>query len=161
MPEPVTINPKNSGTITLGPTGTLKDVHCQIVNWRCEPEANDSAQPGTFCAAPTTVPGKSSWFAAFDYLQDWGATDSLSQLLFDHDGEALDFTFRPDVDTVPTVKGTLYARAGAFGGGAGEVWQSSGRCPLIAAPTFEAAPAADAPAPAPPVEPVTVKARPA
>lgn len=148
MPAPHIINPNNSGTITLGPTGTLKDVHCQIVNWRCEPEANDSQQPGTFCAAPTTVPGKSSWFAAFDYLQDWGSTDSLSQLLFDNDGEALDFTFRPDVAGVPTVNGTLYARAGAFGGAAGEVWQSSGRCPLVAAPTFTAAPAVTAGAPA-------------
>lgn len=133
-----TINPNNSGTITLGPTGTEKSIECQIINWRCEPEANDSEQPGTYCSAPTTVPGLSSWFAAFDYLQDWGATDSLSQLLFDNDGKKLDFTFSPDVPNVPTVTGTLYARAGAFGGDAGSVWQSSGRCPLVSAPTITA-----------------------
>lgn len=132
------INPNNSGTITLGPTGSEKSIECQIVNWRCEPEANDSQVPGTYCEAPSTVPGRSSWFAAFDYVQDWGATDSLSQMLFDNDGRPLDFTFSPDVAGVPTVTGTLYARAGAFGGPAGEVWQSSGRCPLVTAPTLTA-----------------------
>jgi len=131
-----TINPNNSGTITVGPTGSEIAVECQIVNWRCEPEANDSQQPGTYCEAPTTVPGRSSWFAAFDYLQDWGKADSLSQLLFDNDGLPLDFTFSADAAGVPTVTGTMYARAGTFGGAAGEVWQSSGRCPLTSAPTI-------------------------
>jgi hypothetical protein len=146
------INPNNSGTITIGPTGTEKAVACQIINFRCEPEANDSEQPGTFCEAPTTVPGLSSWFAAFDYLQDWGAADSLSQLMFDNDGKPLDFTFHPNVAGVPECKGTMYGRAGAFGGDAGAVWQSTGRCPMKSKPTFAAAAAQTvAPSTAPPV----------
>jgi hypothetical protein len=51
-------------------------------------------------------------------------------------------------------KGSFYASAGAFGGDAGTAWQSSGSCPLTAAPTFTAqTAAADAGvSPAPPVD---------
>jgi hypothetical protein len=149
------INPNNSGTVKVGVTGTLKSVECQVINWLLTPSANTTDRPGTYCEAPSSTVGKSSWTLSFDYLQDWGATDSLSQLLFDNDGEVLDFEFAPANDSVPMAKGSFYASAGAFGGDAGSAWQSSGSCPLTAAPTFTAQPAAGADAgvsPAPPVD---------
>lgn len=131
-----TINPNNSGTITVGPTGTEKAVSCQVINWQLAPTANTTQRPGTYCEAPSQVVGRSSWAVSFDYLQDWGAADSLSQMLYDNDGKVLDFTFTPDDASVPEATGQFYALAGAYGGPAGEAWQSSGQCPLVAAPAI-------------------------
>jgi len=133
-----TITPNNSGTITVGPTGSETSVECQVVNWQLVPSPNTTPRAGTYCAAPGMVVGKSSWALQFDYLQDWGATDSLSQMLFDNDGEVLAFTFTPSDATVPEATGEFYASAGAYGGDAGSAWQTTGNCPLVSAPSFAA-----------------------
>ena len=83
----VDINPNNSGTILLGladpPTG---DYSCQVINFTLESVAVTTERAGTFCAAPATLNGASSWQVSFEYLQDWGATDSISELFFENDG---------------------------------------------------------------------------
>ncbi len=133
----VDINPNNSGTILLGlvdpPTG---DYSCQVINFTLESVAVTTDRAGTFCAAPATLNSASSWQVSFEYLQDWGATDSISELLFENDGSEIFFSFVPDVATVPTASGSFNAQAGNYGGDAGTSWDFSGTCGLNGVPTF-------------------------
>ena len=133
----VDINPNNSGTILLGladpPTG---DYSCQVINFTLESVAVTTDRAGTFCAAPATLNSASSWQVSFEYLQDWGATDSISELLFENDGSEIFFSFVPDVATVPTASGSFNAQAGNYGGDAGTSWTSSGTCGLTGKPTI-------------------------
>jgi hypothetical protein len=140
----VDINPNNSGTILLGladpPTG---DYSCQVINFTLESVAVTTERAGTFCAAPATLNSASSWQVSFEYLQDWGATDSISELLFENDGSEIFFSFVPDVATVPTASGSFNAQAGNYGGDAGTSWTSSGTCGLTGKPTITPPVAAD------------------
>jgi len=135
----VDINPNNSGTILLGladpPTG---DYSCQVINFTLESVAVTTERAGTFCSASATLNSASSWQVSFEYLQDWGATDSISELLFDNDGQEIFFSFHPDVPTVPTASGSFNAQAGNYGGDAGSSWVSSGTCGLTGKPTITA-----------------------
>jgi len=140
----VDINPNNSGTVKLGLTAApTQEYNCQVTNWILEPQANTTERPGTFCEAPATINAASSWQVTFDYLQDWGATNSISQFFFDNDGEEVFFEFAPDVPDVPTASGSFNCMAGAYGGDAGSSWVSSGTCGLKAKPTLTPPVAAD------------------
>jgi len=140
----VDINPNNSGTIMLGTTAVpTDDYSCQVINFTLESVANTTERPGTFCAAPATLNAASSWQVSFQYLQDWGATESISQFLFDNDGQEVFFSFAPDVPTVPTATGSFFAQAGSYGGDAGSSWDFSGTCGLNGVPTFTPPVAAD------------------
>lgn len=133
----VDINPNNSGTILLGVAATPTDDYaCQVINFVIESVAVTSERAGTFCAAPATLNSASKWQVSFQYLQDWGATKSISQFLFDNDGKEVFFSFVPDVATVPTATGSFYAQAGSFGGDAGTSWDFSGTCGMNGKPTF-------------------------
>jgi hypothetical protein len=141
----VDINPNNSGTILLGlvdpPT---EDYSCQVINFTLNSVANTTERPGTFCAAPATLNAASSWEVSFQYLQDWGATASISQFFFDNDGAPVFFSFVPDIPTVPTATGSFNAQAGSYGGDAGTSWDFSGTCGMNGVPTFTAPVAATA-----------------
>jgi hypothetical protein len=137
------INPNRSGTITIGPTGSEVTVTCQIQRITLEPTApSPRTIDPTYCAdTPTEVGGGSStWRLSFDYLQDWGATDSLSQLLHDNDAKPLDFTITPSDTTVPIASGTVTGAAGPYGGAAQSEWVGTGSLVVTGAPTFTAQP---------------------
>lgn len=142
---PVTdINPNNSGTLKLGVAASPTDeFSCQVINWQLNPVPNTTQRPGTYCSPPLTKNAASSWQVAFNYLQDWGATPSISQFMFDNDGELVYFTFDPTVEDVPSVAGSFWCVAGAYGGDAGTSWAYSGTCALEGVPTFTAPVAAD------------------
>lgn len=134
-----TINPNNSGTIKIAVAGDTLDADygCQITNMSIEPEQNTSDRPGTYCAPPTSVPGRSSWAMSFDFLQDWGADPSLSQFTYDHDGELCDFEFVPTgASSVPPCTGQVYVTATAFGGEPGESWATTGSWPIEGVPVM-------------------------
>lgn len=135
----VDINPNNSGTIMLGLTATpTQDYGCQVINWVLNPVPNTSERPGTFCAPPLTKNSASSWEVSFEYLQDWGSANSLSQFLFDNDASLVFYSFTPDVPDVPVASGSFYAVAGPYGGDAGTSWQSTGTMAHEGVPTFTA-----------------------
>ena len=118
------INPNNSGTITLGTVPG--DYSCQITDWQLLPVANTTTRPGTYCAPPTNVPGKSSWTLQFAFLQDWTLGSGISQFTFDNDGELVPFSFVPDVEGAPTISGDVWITATAYGGLPAEAWVSTG-----------------------------------
>ena len=137
----VSINPTNSGTLKLGLTAApTLDYACQVTEWTLIPVTNQTERPGTFCSAPTQIPGASSWTVSFNYLQDWGqATNSISKLFFENDGKILFFEFDPTQATpfaVPKALGSFYAMAGSYGGPAGDTWVFSGTCSMTGPPTF-------------------------
>jgi hypothetical protein len=135
----VDINPNNSGTILLGTVAApTDDYSCQVINFTIESVAVTSERAGTFCAPPATLNSASKWQVSFQYLQDWGAVNSISQFLFDNDGSEVFFSFVPDVPEVPTATGSFYAQAGSFGGDAGTSWDFSGTCGMNGKPTFTA-----------------------
>jgi hypothetical protein len=72
------------------------------------------------------------------FLQDWGATPSLSEFTFTNDGALIDFEFTSTNPTsVPSMEGSAYVTATAFGGPAGEAWQvTTQRWACTAKPTL-------------------------
>jgi hypothetical protein len=135
------INPNNSGTIALALAGVdpLVEYQCQIIDLTLQPESTDNETPGTYCADPFDTPASTKWAAMITFLQDWGATPSLSAFTATNNGELCDFEFTPDVDGVPMASGQFYVRASAYGGPASEVWQAQQqRWPMKGAPTFTA-----------------------
>jgi hypothetical protein len=134
----VTINPNNSGSIKLGTAPTLKEFACQVTNWILEPAPNMKDRAGTYCGPPTSVPGLSSWKLSFDFLQDWGTLDGLSEFTADNDGVLVDFEFFPTVAAVPKAAGKVWVTATAYGGAPGESWASTGEWSVEGTPTFTA-----------------------
>ena len=139
----VSINPKNSGTITLGPPGTPLDISCQVVNFKLQPENTLNERAGTYCAADLSVPAKAAWKLQFTYLQDWRVTGGLSQFLLLNDAVLVDFSFHPDDPLVPVATGQVYVTAGAFGGAAAETWEDTGEWSVEGTPVFTAPVVAD------------------
>jgi len=121
------INPNNSGTIEIALAGVtpLVAYNQQVTNLRIVADPQTNAVPGTYGpdGAPRDIPGQSKWHAEISYLQDWGATTSLSEFAFTNDGELADFSFVPDVVDAPTLTGQVYLISGEYGGAAGEAWQ--------------------------------------
>lgn len=71
---------------------------------------------------PTSVfnfPTSSDWTLSLDYAQDWATADSLSNYLFDNEGEVKEVTFKPKsagVGTAPTWTANVIITPGAIGG---------------------------------------------
>jgi hypothetical protein len=143
MTAPTTINPANTGTVKFGPvgTGTMDSYECQVTAITATPSPNFTTRPGTFCAGPAQVPGASSWALEVGFLQDWGATKSLSEWAFEHDGELMAFEYVPAAAGVKGLRGEVYVVAGNYGGPAAEVWVAEVSWPLAAKPELVAAPA--------------------
>ena len=133
----VDINPNNSGTVKLGLTAVpTQEYGCQVINFILNSVANTTERPGTFCEAPATINAASSWEVSFEYLQDWGATNSISQFFFDNDGSEVFFEFAPDDPEVPKATGSFNCMAGSYGGDAGSSWVSTGTCGMVGKPTI-------------------------
>jgi hypothetical protein len=136
------LNPNNSGTISMALAGItpLVDYDCQVTNMSLEPTGATTEVPGTYCQAKFDQPdGLSKWALVISFLQDWGASPSLSKFTMDNDGELCDFSFEPDIDGIPTMTGQVYVQATPYGGAAGAAWQGGPfRWPMKGEPTFVA-----------------------
>jgi len=134
------INPNNAGTIELALAGVtpLVSYACQVTSLVLEPAQNTTTTPGTYCQAPHDTPGLSSWAMVISFLQDWGATPSLSEFTLTNDGELCDFEFTSSSPaTIPSMTGQAYVTATAFGGDPGAVWAvSTQRWSMKTAPTL-------------------------
>ena len=126
------------GTIALGITDAPSDMfECQISSFIVQASPNSSPIPGTYCVGPSSRATASSFAIAMDYVTDWGnAAGSLSQLLWDNDGEQLYFTFTPADANMPDCAGSFWGVAGPFGGPGNDVWTGSGTMPCPEKPTI-------------------------
>jgi len=140
------INPNNAGTIKIALEGItpLVEYGCQVTNIVLEPTQNNTTTPGTYCNAPHDTPGASSWAMVISFLQDWGNTPSLSEFTLTNDGALCDFEFTSaNPAAVPSMSGSCYVTATAFGGDPGAAWQvTTQRWPLLEPPTLTASPTA-------------------
>lgn len=124
------INPKSTGAIRFATTeaglssGDTTDtaVTEQVMSFRVVPSANLVDIPATFGAAAGQSAAASSWQLEVSYLQDWGATVSMSKFLYDNDGVLMWFQFDPAGATEDSFKGSCYLTSGAYGGAADENW---------------------------------------
>ena len=124
-----------SGTIAVGITTSPTDqFECQITNFQITASANIGQVPGTYCTGPSSYAQKSNYAVDMAFLSDWGATASLSQLLWDNDGELLTFVFIPTDVLIPQATGEFYAVAPTFGGEGDSLWTSTGSMPCPAKP---------------------------
>ncbi len=125
------------GTIAIGITASPTEMfECQINAFAVQATANTSPIPGTYCVGPSSRATASSFSVAMEYLTDWGNTDSLSQLLWDNDGDLLHFVFAPADPAMPNCSGTFWSVAGPFGGPGNDVWTGSGTLPCPEKPTI-------------------------
>ena len=76
--------------VKLGPVAG-KRFSCQVTSASIIGTPNLSDVPQTFCDPPTQAVGESSYTLDLEYLQDWGATDSLSRYLWDNEGDKVEF----------------------------------------------------------------------
>lgn len=121
------LNPKSTGTIKFATSeanlvsdpivGTFQVQALTVV-----PRANLAPIPATFGAAASDSAAASSHELRVSLLQDWGQVDSVSQFLWDNDGEVVWFTYDPAASGVPSITGSCYAVAGTYGGSADENW---------------------------------------
>mgnify|MGYP001818057825 CR=1 FL=1 len=126
-----------SGTISIGITASPTDqFECQISAFTITPSANIGQVPGTYCAGPSSYAQKSNFAIDMSFMSDWGATPSLSQLLWDNDGGVLFFTFDPSDATIPAASGSFYAVAGTFGGEGDSLWVNTASMPCVEKPTL-------------------------
>lgn len=66
--------------------------------------------------ASFTDPGSGTWSCTLRYAQDWETANSLSQYLFDHEGETVPMTFKPRAGSGPTFTADVTIIPGAIGG---------------------------------------------
>ena len=134
------VNLFGSGTIAIGTTASPTDqFECQVSNFTLTSTSQTVSVPATFCDGATTKATPSSWAVSLTFAQDWGATPSLSELLYDEDGELIHFSFVPSDATAGTWAGTCYAVAGDVGGEGQALWVSTDDMPCPAKPTYTAA----------------------
>jgi hypothetical protein len=125
------------GTIAVGLTASPTDqVECQVSNFTITPSANSITVPATYCQGPSVAAQQSTFAIALSFMSDWGATPSLSELLWDNDGAPLYYEFTPDDATIPSASGRFYAVAGTFGGPGDGLWASSVSLPCVAKPVL-------------------------
>jgi hypothetical protein len=131
-----------AATLTLGPTATSTDFSCQVNVGTITPTANNVDVPATFCAGASQTAAPSSFALDLTILQDWGAVKSVSQYLFDHDAEVVDFELEGIgvTGSTVTVTGQVTVVAGALGGEAGTPLTADVSLPILGKPTVVATP---------------------
>ena len=128
-----------AGTLAIGTTASPTDqFECQVGNFVVTASANVIPIPATLCVGPGTAAQPSSYSASITYMQDWGAAagESLSQLLFDQDGNELFFEYTPADTAVPACTGSFYSVAGDYGGEGQALWVNSSDLPMPDKPTI-------------------------
>ena len=119
---PATVIVVTDATVRFGDVATGVDYKCQATNAEVQATANLQTVPATGCQPETQVPAASSYVLHLEYLQDWNATDSLSQYLFDNETDEVDFSVSldaTDTTAMPVASGTVRLVAGSYGGAFG------------------------------------------
>lgn len=125
------------GVLTMGTTASpTDDVSCQVRGFTITSTAVTQPIPATLCAGAGVYAQPSTFSLSLEYMQDWGNTASLSELLNDNDGEPIFFNFVPDAVEVPSASGSCFAVAGDFGGEGQGLWVSTDELPLIGTPVY-------------------------
>ena len=129
------------GTIKVGITASPAEAfECQINAFAVQATANTTTIAGTYCQGPSNRATASSFGVAMEFITDWGnpGGESLSQLLWDNDGDLLYFEFAPTDTDMPNIAGSFWAVAGPFGGPGNDVWTATATMPCPEKPVITA-----------------------
>jgi hypothetical protein len=142
MSGPVVLNIKDATVqfaLTETAVTTAPDFTCQVTSAAIKANPKLQTVPATFCAAESQSPSASGWQLDLTWLQDWGATDSMSQFMFDNDTALMFFSIVPVDPAAPAATGQCYVVAGDYLGAAGTVLTATATCPLPVKPTITGA----------------------
>ncbi|CAM5600484.1 hypothetical protein GCM10010329_50150 [Streptomyces spiroverticillatus] len=113
----VTESKLKEGALTFGPDGeeALK-VSCQTTAVTLEPSFDEAGDPvEVLCGDTLAAATKTTWAMKFTGIQDFTDPKGFQMYAFEHDGETVEFTWKPN-KTGPTFTGRVTVKALAFGG---------------------------------------------
>jgi hypothetical protein len=116
--------------ITIGGTA----FEAEISSVKLTPTTPSATFKGLKRGSSFTKSGLASWVAGLNFGQDHEAATSLSNYLFDHEGEELPYTIEP-IDGGTGFAGTLIAQAGEIGGDVDAFGTASVTLPVQGKPT--------------------------
>ena len=89
--------------------------HCSGVQW--VPNAAQQTWQGLTPDSAFTDVANATWAVTLNYVQDWETANSLSQYLFEHEGETVEMVFTPVKGTgKKTFTANVTITPGAIGG---------------------------------------------
>jgi hypothetical protein len=136
--------------ITFGDVASPVSVECQVTSAAITSTPNLITVPATGCEGSSQMPAASTYALALTFLQDWGQTDSLSQLLWDGEGDLSEFSIALATDPlVPVATGSVRLVAGSYGGDFSQPLSSTVTLPCQGKPVIGIAAVAAARAPVP------------
>jgi hypothetical protein len=111
---PVKSNKMGPGTLTIGVSGTLIEISCQITEAVLSPDKDKEDDLTTLCGDTLAGEITYTWNLKGTLVQDWSAT-GINKYAHDNAGTQQPFTFTPDA-AGPTLSGTLTVDPIDFGG---------------------------------------------
>lgn len=77
-----------------------------------------------------------TWVCAIEYAQDWKTPNSLSQYLFNNEGNEVNMTFKPELNDGPSFTAPILIVPGAIGGAVNAVSVASVSLPCAEKPSL-------------------------
>ncbi len=139
MADQYVLVPSPNATVSFKLTGAVDPAvqyECQVVSAAISMTPNTTTVPATGCAGPQTRNLPPTYALALNFLQDWGATGSLSQFLWDNQLEDADFTVALGDDPVPVASGTCQLVPGNYGGDFANPLTATSSMPITEKPTI-------------------------
>lgn len=77
-----------------------------------------------------------TWICAIEFAQDWKTPNSLSQYLFNNEGNQVDMSFKPELNDGPSFTCPILIVPGAIGGAVNAVSVATVSLPCVEKPTL-------------------------
>lgn len=103
------------GTLTIGVSGTLIEISCQITEATLSPDKNEEDALNTLCGDVLAGDVTYTWTLKGTVVQDWSDA-GINKYCHDNAGTQQPFSFIPDTADGPTLSGTLTVDPIDFGG---------------------------------------------
>lgn len=116
--------------VTIGGTA----FEAEVSSVKLTPTTSSSTWKGLKAGSSFTKSGQATWVVGLNFAQDHEAATSLSNYLFDHEGEQLPYVIEP-IDGGTGFSGTLIAQAGEIGGDVDAFGAASVTLPVQGKPT--------------------------
>ncbi|WP_194919515.1 hypothetical protein [Catenulispora rubra] len=124
------------GVLTFGPAASPDlTVSCQATEVTLEPDFDETSDPvETLCGDELPAVVKTTWSLNFTGIQDWENADGFVNYAFDHDGEVIEFVWKPRKNG-PTWSGSCQVKAVLIGGEINQRITSDAEWPVVGTPT--------------------------
>lgn len=127
------------GTFTIGAELLLTNFAGQVTSLKVVPSVDYDDDINVLDGGTVTGDRKESWTVSGTLLQDFGSTDSKTEFLFEHRGEAMPFVFTPNSSMGKEIRGSLVVEAIEIGGDVKTKPTSDFEFKMVGAPVISAA----------------------